>query len=200
MESPAANSSPNQPQPLAEALAEAREQAGVDLEFSPGIIDFQARERRAELLKFACEIAAVGRSYREVHHTLFGYSFRRVLSVFNPAMSPDLASLVPLLESIETSASRIELELDQSGLDDLPRRAKTAIAFRDALTQYARAIKEASGMLNSICQCMHKDAPVQAEHASYGDGRFKVDKAAYDASVQEFRRWGERLTELTGKL
>lgn len=196
MEPPAANSTSEQ----TGDQDQNHSQVGIDLEFSPGIIDFKVRERRAELLKFACEIASVGRSYRKIHHTIFGYSFRRVLSVLNPAASPDYSSLGPLLESIEADASRIEQELDQSGLDALPRRAKTAIAFRDALAQYARAITEASGKLNSICQCMQEKAPVQEGNASYGDVRFKDDKAAYDVSVQEFRRWGERLTELTGKL
>jgi hypothetical protein len=45
MESPAANSH----------TSRHGKHDGIDLESSPGIIDFQARERRTELLKFACE-------------------------------------------------------------------------------------------------------------------------------------------------
>jgi hypothetical protein len=82
----------------------------------------------------------------------------------------------------------------------LPRRAKTAIAFRDALQQYAKAVADASGKLLDICQCLHNESGGQAELTSYREEQFKGDRAAYDASVQEFRRWGERLTALTGKL
>ena len=190
MESPAANSLPDR----------AHKQGGIDIESSPGIIDFQARERRAELLTFACEISAVGRSYRTIHHTLFGYSFRRFLSVLNPGLSPDLASLESLLAAAESEAMRIEKVMDQCGLEGLPRRAKIAIAFRDALIQYTRATSEASGRLRGICQSMYRERQGQEGYASYRNGDFTDEKASYDASVQEFRRWGERLTELTGKL
>lgn len=190
MESPAANSLPDRAHKL----------GGVDLGSSPGIIDFQDRERRAELLTFACEIASVGRSYRTIHHTLFGYSFRRFLSVFNPGISPDFASLESLLAAAESEAMRIEKALGQCGLEELPRRAKIAIAFRDSLIQYTRATADASGRLRSICQSMRRDRQGQEGYASYSSRNFTDEKVSYDASVQEFRRWGERLTELTGKL
>ena len=190
MESPAANSH----------TSHHGKHDGIDLESSPGIIDFKARERRAELLTFACEIAAIGRSYRTIHHTLFGYSFRRFLSVLNPAISPDFASLGSLLAAAESEAMRMEKVLGQCGLERLPRRAKIAIAFRDALIKYTRATSDASGRLRGICQSMHRERQGQEGYIWYSTEDFKNEKASYDASVQEFRRWGERLTELTGKL
>lgn len=190
MDTPAASS------PAGEAGAP----AGIDLESSPGIIDFQARERRAELLKFACEAAAVGRRYREVHHSLFGVSLRRVLSALQSNRTADYIGLESILDAVQEESRRIEYEMGQCGLENLPRRAKKAIAIRDALPQYVGAVSDAAQELHQICRSLRLEDQGSTEFKDYSTELLRRDRAAYDASVQEIQRWGARLTELTGKL
>lgn len=190
MESPPANS-PNGP---------AGERAGTGFDLSTGIIDFKVRERRSELLKYGCEVAAVGRRYRETHHTLFGFTVRRALLVLHPDRIPDYAAFESELDTIGEETRRIEYAMVHCGLEDLPRRAKTAIAFRDGLLQYARAVADAAQNLHHLCRCLRQESLANPEFADYSEERFRNDRAVYDASVQEFMRWGARLTELSEKL
>ncbi len=190
MESPPANS-PNGP---------AGERAGTDFDLSTGIIDFKVRERRSELLKYGCEVAAAGRRYREAHDKVFGFSMRRVLSALQPGMIPDYSGFESELDAIREESRRIERDIDHSGLEDLPRRAKTAMAFRDALLQYARAVAEAAQNLQHLFRCLRQEKLANPEFADYSEERFRHDRAVYDAAVQEYMRWGARLTELSEKL
>jgi len=190
MESPPANS-PDGP---------AGERAGTDFDLSTGVIDFKVRERRSELLQYGCEVAAVGRRYREIHDKVFGFSMRRLLSALQPVMIPDYAGFESELDAIREESRRIERDVDHSGLEDLPRRAKTPIAFHDGLLQYARAVADAAQDLHHLCRCLRRESLGEAEFADYSEDRLRHDRAVYDASVQEFMRWGTRLTELSEKL
>lgn len=176
------------------------DRADGDLDVSPGIIDFQGKERRTELLRIACDIAAVARRYNEVHRAMFGFSMRRILLALQGSRAMDLPALESELESIESAAGRIERELNSDGLDDLPRRAKTAIDFRDALLAYSRAVSDAAHQLQHICHGLESETTGCPESSGYSETRFKHDKAAYDPAVQEYKRWGARLTELSRKI
>lgn len=158
------------------------ERTETDPYFSTGIVDFQARERRSELLKFGCEFAAVGRRYRRIHDDVLGISAGRIFRAFQPFSTTDTQELTAIVEETR----RLENDFLAQGFQDLPSSAKVAIAFRDALIQYSRALTDAAGGLLGICRSLNK------EH--------QRERAAYDAAVQELRRWGDRLTELTGRL
>ncbi len=190
MESPAANS-PDGP---------AGERAGTEFDLSTGVIDFKVRERRSELLKYGCEVAAVGRRYRDTHDKVFGFSMRRVLSALQPDLIPDYLRFESELDAIREESRRIEHDIDHSGLEDLPRRAKTPLAFRDGLLQYARAVADAAANLQGLCRCLRRESLGEAEFADYSEERLRHDRADYDASLQEYMRWGTRLTELSEKL
>jgi hypothetical protein len=152
--------------------------------------------RKAQLVAIACDIASVAKRYQKIHHEFFGISMRRILRTLQSDMLMDFPSLEIELESIEAESKCIQQTLDNVGLDGPPRHVKTAIAIRDALAEYAKAVSDAALNLNLICRSLHRESRCETGFADYSAGRFRHDKAVYDASVQEFRRWGARLTEL----
>ncbi|GAG57018.1 unnamed protein product [marine sediment metagenome] len=81
----------------------------------------------------------------------------------------------------------------------IPKRARTAIAIRDALQEYSKAVSDAALNLNLICRSQYRESQGETQFTDYSAGQFRNDRAVYDASVQEFRRWGTRLTELFKK-
>ena len=162
-------------------------------------LDPHRLEHRAKLIGIACDIAAVAERYRKIHHKLFGFSVRKILWAAQPDKLIDLATLEEELDSIDTESKRIQSTFGDAKINDLPKRAKISIAIRDALFEYTEALINATGKLNLICGNLRREQEGEMAFAHYSAHQLRQDKAVYDSSVQEFRRWGMRLTELFDK-
>ncbi|MDA9982864.1 hypothetical protein N9H39_09050, partial [Gammaproteobacteria bacterium] len=134
--------------PAATDAGLAGEQAGIRVCESPGALDSQRMRRKAQLVTIACDIASVAKRYQKTHHALFGFSLRKVLRKPQSGKQTDFPSLEIELDSIESESKRIRLAIDNAGLEGLPRHVKTAIAIRDALEEYAKAVSDAASNLN----------------------------------------------------
>ena len=156
-------------------------------------------EHRAKLIGVACDIAHVAKRYRKIHQELFGFSVRKILQTAQPDKLKELASLGAELTSIDMESKRIQRTFGDASFTDLPKRAKTMVAVRDALLEYTEALISAAGQLNLICCNLRREQEGEMAFAHYSAHQLRQDKAVYDASVQEFRRWGTRLTELFEK-
>ena len=162
-------------------------------------LDPHRMEHRAKVIGIACDIAAVAKRYRKIHHALFGFSVRKILRAVQSDKLTDLARLEAEMDSIDTESKRIQRTIVDVDLSDLPKRAKTIIAIRDALLEYTEALIITAGKLNLICSSLRREQEGEIAFAHYSAHQLRQDKAMYDASVQEFRRWGTRLTELFNK-
>ena len=74
------------------------------------------------------------------------------------------------------------------------------MVIRDALVEYSEALSAAAAGLKSICENMRHEKEHGLEATASRLQQHRHDKAAYDASVQEFRRCGARLSNLFEKL
>ena len=162
-------------------------------------LDPQRMEHRAKLIGIACDIAAVAKRYRKIHDGLFGFSVRKILTTVQPDKLTDLATLEAELGSIDAESKRIQSTFGDAEFNDLPKRAKTIIAIRDALVEYTEALIGAAGKLRLICCNLRREQEGEIAFAHYSAHQLREDKVVYDASVQEFRRWGTRLRELFDK-
>ncbi len=176
------------------------QQPGEHMAGSPGIIDAQRIQHKSQLLKIACDIAAVAQRYKKIHHTLFGFSMRRVLHTMQHNELADFAALKIELDSIEVESKLVLQAIDDTGLRNLPKHANTIATIRDALKIYAETVSRAALKLKLICQNLHRESTRETGFADYSASQFQQDKAAYDATVQEFRRRGTQLTGLFEKL
>lgn len=153
---------------------------------------------KTQLVKIACDIAAVAKRYKKIHHALFGFSVRRLLQTLQRNKLTDFAALQIELDSIAAESKSIQHAIDNADFD-LSKQAETIIAIRDALKEYAKVVSDAALELNLICQNLRRESEGETGFADYSVSQFRCDKIAYDASVQELRRWGTRLTELFEK-
>jgi hypothetical protein len=165
----------------------------------PGTMDAHRIRHKSQLVKIACDIAAVAQLYKKIHHTLFGFSMHRVLRALQHNESTDFAALETELDSIAAESKLIQQAIDDNGFGHLPKHANTIIATRDALKIYAETVCDVTLKLNQICQNLRRENAGETGFAGYSAEQFQHDKAAYDASVQEFKRRGMRLTELFEK-
>lgn len=175
------------------------EHAGVNAGGSSGIHDSQHLRYKAQLIRIACDIAAIAQRYQKIHHALFGFSVHRVLHALQPGKHVDFAALEVELDAIEAESANIQHDFNNADFNDLPKHAKTIITIRDALRQYTKAVRAVTSKLNHICRSLRQEGEGEMEFTNYSKNQFQRDKAAYDACLQEFRRWGVRLTELFEK-
>ena len=185
--------------PVVTGAGQVEQRPGIAVCGSSGTLDTQRMKRKAQLVRSACDIAAVAKRYQNVHHVVFGFSVRRILYALKIGKLTDFPALEIELDSIEAASKSIQRTMSNAGFDGLPRRAKTAIAIRDALEEYSKALSDAALNLNLICRSLYRESQGETRFTDYSAGQFRNDRAAYDASVQEFRRWGARLTELFKK-
>ncbi len=162
-------------------------------------LDPHRMEHRAKLIGIACDITSVAKRYRKIHDGLFGFSVRKIVMAAQPGKLTDLASLEAELDSIDAETKRIQRTFGDADFNDLPKRAKMSIAIRDALVEYTEALVSSAGKLSLICSNLRREQEGEIAFAHYSSHQLRQDKAVYDASVQEFRRWGTRLRELFDK-
>ena len=127
--------------------------------------------RKAQLVTIACDIASVAKRYQKTHHALFGFSLRKVLRKPQSGKQTDFPSLEIELDSIESESKRIRLAIDNAGLEGLPRHVKTAIAIRDALEEYAKAVSDAASNLNLMCRSLQRESQGETGFADYSADR-----------------------------
>jgi len=171
-------------------------QAGSPADGTYGTLDFQRMRHKSQLVKIACDIAAVAKRYRKIHRSLFGLSMRRVLHVLQHNKLRDFAALEIELDSIAAESKLIQQVIDNMGFDYQPKHANMITTIRDALKLYAEAISGAALELNLICRNLRCESAGETGFAGYSTDKFQRDKVAYDSTVQEIRRRGTRLTEL----
>lgn len=164
-----------------------------------GVLDLQRVELKAKLVKSACEISAAARRYQKIHHQLFGFSMRRVLFARQPDKLTEFAPLEMELDSIDAESRRVRGAVNGPAFDKLPRHATTIVSVHDALDKYAGAVTEAAVKLNHICRSLRRESEGESGFGDYSVVHLRRDKAAYDDCVQDFKRWGARLTELFEK-
>ncbi len=175
------------------------QQADAQTGGSFGAMDAHRIRHKSQLVKIACDIAAVAQRYKKIHHTLFGFSVRRVLHALQTNRLTDYETLELELDSIVAETKCIQQAIDNIGLCDLPKHANTIIAMHNTLEKYAEAVSDVTLQLNRICRNLRCESTVEAGFKGYSDSQFQHEKAAYDACVQEFRRRGTQLTELFEK-
>jgi len=163
---------------------------------SLGTLDAQRTQFKSRLIKIACDIAAVAQRYKIAHQTLFGFSLRKVVHALQHKKSTDFAVLEIELDTIAQQSKCIQQAIENTDFNNLPKHADTIIAIRDALKEYIDAVSGATSNLNQICRNLHRESARDTEFTDYSAGQFQDDKAAYDATVQEFRRCGTKLTAL----
>lgn len=178
---------------------QSEEQPGSHTDGSSGISDAPRMRLRAQTIRIACDIAAVAQRYQKIHHALFGFSVRRILQALQPKKHEDFETLAVKLDSIQRASKQIQLAFDNADFVDLPKHAKSLIAVRDALKGYTEAVSNVALTLKIICQNLHREGKGETGFVDYSASQFRRDKTVYDASLQEFRRWGARLTELFEK-
>ena len=127
---------------------------------------------------------------------MFGFSVRKILGTSRPYEATDLAALEIGLDSIDAESKRIQRAIVDSDFNDLPKRAKKTIAVYDALCKYTEALVEATLKISLICHNLRREREGEVALAHYSTHQLRQDKAAYDASVRELRRWGARLMKL----
>lgn len=185
--------------PVTTGTLSSENQAWLQVSGVVDTLDPHRMEHRAKLIEIACDIAAVAKRYRKIHVGLFGFSVRKILRAVQPDKRMDLATLEAELGSIETESKHIQRAIGDADFNDLPKRAKTLIAIRDALLEYTKALISAAGKLNLICCSLRREQEGEIALADYSAHQLHQDKAVYDASIQELRRWGTRLRELFDK-
>ena len=148
----------------------------------------------ARIIDLMLEVAQVRKSYSEVHDALLGSPIPRWRSFAMPRTLVDHVALERQLAELESRLDTIRAEVAALPPEELTKRA--ADETRAALDAYAGALGRAIEKLRVIC---HKSGEARAtgeERAAYGTEELKVDKTAYDMAIQEYRRFGARLTEL----
>ena len=162
-------------------------------------LDPHRLQRRSKQIKIACDIALVAKRYRKTHQALFGFSVRKILGAEQTHKVSDLKAQEIELDLIDRESKSIYSTIADTTYNDLPRRAKTTIAIRDALLKYTEALIDTTVKLNLICRNLRREQEGESAFTHYSTHQLRQDKAVYDASVQEFRRWGTRLMELFDK-
>lgn len=185
--------------PAAKGTHQPEQQSDLRVNGSSGAFDPERIRHKAQLIRIACDIAAVAKRYRRVHDVLFGFSVRKALHTLRPDKRTDFAALEIELDSIEAESKRIQDTIGDTGFCDPPKRAKTTKAICDSLNEYSKALTDAALKLNLICRSLRRESENAVGFTDYSTGQFRQDRAAYDASVQQYRRWGARLTELFDK-
>ncbi|MDH3640373.1 MAG: hypothetical protein OES09_18195, partial [Gammaproteobacteria bacterium] len=112
---------------------------------------------KTQLVKIACDIAAVAKRYKKIHHALFGFSVRRLLQTLQRNKLTDFAALQIELDSIAAESKSIQHAIDNADFD-LSKQAETIIAIRDALKEYAKVVSDAALELNLICQNLRRES------------------------------------------
>ena len=187
------------PAPSVTGTLRSEDQAWLQANGLADTLDPHRLQHRSELIRVACDIAAVAKRYRKIHHALFGFSVRKIFYAVQPDKLMDLAALEIELDLVDTESRRIQQTIGDTGFNDIPKRAKTIIATRDALVAYIEALIDTSQKLSLICRNIRREREGETAFAHYSANQLQRDKAVYDASVQEFRRWGTRLKELFDK-
>ncbi len=162
----------------------------------PGILDAKQLSGKADVINFACQISSIAKRYKEIHRALFGISIRNVLSASRRRQQQNFDTLELELDTIKTESEQVRSAIADMEFTDLHKRAKKTDTIRKALEEYAKAVADAASKLKLVCQNLYLE-----EDSTDNDQlqQYRRDKAIYDASVQEFKRWGTRLTELFDK-
>lgn len=165
-----------------------------------GTLDARQPLRKGWVINAACQIASLAKRYQEIHQALFGFSIKNILHAPQNGDPGVLLALEADLDSIKMELEHVRHSIAEMDLSDQPKRARKVIAIRDALEEYSRTVSEAAQKLKLICKNLRYENEHGLEAATSRLRRHRRDKAAYDASVQEFKRWGARLTNLFEKL
>ena len=145
-------------------------------------------------ITLAYEIAAIRSRYQEIHNALFKFSLRNAIPLPGLRRPIDLATHDQDLNALRAQIVRIQGDLAALSDHELTKRAATEI--RDMLRQYAESLEETVARLQTICRALRREREGHSSHTDYRAGRYLTDLAAYDASIQCYRKLGKRLDEL----
>lgn len=159
-----------------------------------GVVDCSPRATyKADLIRIACEVAALGKRYQHVHKQLFGFSLRAMVRRDGVL---DFASMENELRCI-VDESRCALHaIHDTGLNEGAKRTNQFVAISEALGEYTGSVVGAASALNTLCEGLRRETGGEALFADYSNRQYRLDKAAYDLVLQQFKRWGARMTEL----
>jgi len=143
-------------------------------------------------LNHAYALSSIFARYKEIHDKVFK------ISILNPVGFEGRSSLEPLRAYEQELVSlRKELGAIQEQLFDLEkkkaRKKRTKGDVLDVVTEYTNALSETINQLQYICKNLRLENAGDRSLISYSEKEYKEDCAAYDDSIQEYRRWGSKL-------
>jgi hypothetical protein len=145
-----------------------------------------------QLVRLAYQVAAVGGQRKKIHKAMFGFSLRKALHPAQPHRSADLAAHEQQLEALREDTRAVRQALEKVDFDDITKRSSLNLWIHEALGEYVSAELGAIDALQAICSDLEADTPGSADSGGFR----RAHKVAYDASVQEIKRWGDRLDSL----
>ncbi len=148
----------------------------------------------ARIIDLTLEVAQVRKSYSGLHDAILGSAIPRWTSLSRRRAPVDHVALEHRLAELESRLEAIRAEVAALPREELTKRA--ADETRAALDAYAGALRVAIERLRVICRKLGEAQATGEERVAYDTEVLNADKAAYDMAIQEYKRFGARLTRL----
>ena len=147
------------------------------------------------LINQGCKVADIYHRYDEIHGSLFGVSYFRLLAdKLRGKQQPGHGESVMTLRGLQEELGTIEAEMEDPEKNTPVTGADREL--RQALLEYARYLKKAVNGLQNICERLEQDEAAYRALRQDGRSNFTADKLEYDHLLSELERQGTRLDRL----
>lgn len=153
----------------------------------------------SNVLSLAQEISSIFNRYKRIHDEIF--SLRKAVKI--PGLSRELKEIDLLAHEQELGLLRKEIGDIQSTLariNSADFKKMSGEDLRDALLRYTEALWDTINKLQMICRNLRLENEGAWRYLDYSAALFRRDRVTYDDSIQQYRRWGERLNEMFANL
>jgi hypothetical protein len=142
-------------------------------------------------LNHAYALSSIFTRYKEIHDKVFNFSIASPISVSGRSSLEPLRAYEQELGSLRKELGAIQEQL--SALDKQKGQKATTGEVLKVVTEYTNALSETINQLQYIFRNLRLENAGDETLLGYRENEYREDCAAYDDSIQEYRRWGLKL-------
>jgi len=143
-------------------------------------------------LNHAYALSSIFTRYKEIHDKVFNFSIASPISVSGRSSLEPLRAYEQELGGLRKELGVIQEQLSVLEKQKARRKTTTGEAL-DVVTEYTNALSETINQLQYIFRNLRLEAAGDEALIGYRENEYREDCAAYDDSIQEYRRWGLKL-------